>query len=204
MARLAAPETIESGSAYLQNTKENEGFYLMKVSDAHDGQRPSKDGLVSFEGISVECEVIGGPNHEQQFTLKLYYPKSSSSDGGKSAAGKIFSFLVATDVITPELLGKEFEFDPEDAIGSLFFIELKLGKPSSDGKQYLDLNWMNVYHVDDPRASKIKMDDHQKSMVASISDKLRHKDAAYFAKLAPTSGSKAEKKADGKLDVTGL
>lgn len=195
MAKLAAPETIETGSSYLQNEKENEGFYLMKVIDAHEGQRPTKDGLVVFEGISFECEVVGGPNDGQKFTLKLYFPKMSSKDGGKSASGKIFSFLVATDVVTPELLGKEFEFDPEDAIGSLFFIELALGKPSDDGKQYLDLKWMNVYHVDDPRAAKIKMDDHQKSAIANISEKLRHKDAAYFAKIA-TTATKTEKKAE--------
>jgi hypothetical protein len=153
----------------------------MTVVDAHEDKQNTKDGLVPFDGVSAECEVVGGPNAGKKFNVKLWYPKFSSRDEGRSASQKIFAYLVATDVVGPDKLGQEFEFDMEDSVGSLLFVELRLGN-ESNGKQYLEIHYSNIYHVDDPRAAKIKLDDVQKAKIANVKPTYRHpKD--YFGPL---------------------
>jgi hypothetical protein len=182
MAKINAPESLGGDSQYLQSSKENEGFYLFTVVDAHEDKYPTKDGFESFDGVCAECDVVGGPNDGKRFNLKLWYPKMTSKDEGKSASQKIFAFLVATDVVTPDKLGQEIEFDMGDSVGSMFFVDLRLGNENDKGKQYLEVYYSNIYHVDDPRAAKIKIDDAQKSKIANVKPSYRHpKD--YFAKL---------------------
>ena len=148
--------------------------------------------------------IGGGANDGKKFNLTLYNGKLSSKDGGKFAIAKQFAFLVATDVVTPEMLGKEFDFDPVDSVNSLFVIELALGKQTDDGKQYLDLHYSNIYHVDDPRA-KMKFDAVQTERIKTIAEANRHKDAKYFERLVAPKQTKKESAKDSKpLDLDDL
>ena len=184
MARtITAPEQIGSDSTYLANTKENQGVHLMTVVAAYADERPTKDGTEPYDGICFACECYGGNNHGKQFTLKLIDGKLSHKDEGKNAFAKQAAFLIAADCMTPDQLGKSIDYEVEDAVGSMLFLDLVLGKEASDGKQYLDLNYMNVYHVDDPRAKKFPLDAKQKDRIEGIKSGFRHNDEAYFAKL---------------------
>jgi hypothetical protein len=184
MARtITAPEQIGSDSAYLANTKENQGVHLMTVVAAYADEKPTKDGKEPYDGICFVCECYGGNNHGKQFTLKLIDGKLSHKDEGKNAFAKQAAFLIAADCMTPDQLGKSIDYEVDHAVGSMLFLDLVLGKEASDGKQYLDLNYMNVYHVDDPRARKFPLDAKQKERIEGIKPDFRHKDEAYFAKL---------------------
>lgn len=194
---LEAPETINSGSSsYLESNADNVGLYLMIVKEAHEDKRPTKNGLENFDGFSLECEVVGGPNEGKNFNLLLGDPKRSHKDEGKSAAAKQAAFLIATDVIKPTDLGKSISYDPASAIGSFFVIDLVLGKKSDDGKQYLELNYSNVYHVDDPRAKKLKLNADQSARIAKIKEAYRHKEDYFAPLVAKKESPKAETKAD--------
>jgi hypothetical protein len=204
MARMTAPESIGSESTYLEHTAANAGKHVMLVVDAHDNGRPTKDGIETINGFSAECEVIGsGANNGKKFTLTLYGPKLTSKDGGKFAIQKQFAFLIATDVATPDMLGKEFDFDPVSSLGSVFVIDLALGEKNDNGKQYLDLAWSNIYHVDDPR-SKMKFDDVQRAKIATVAASNRHP-SDYFEKLVASKTAKKEAAKDSKpLDLDDL
>jgi hypothetical protein len=201
---MVAPESIGSESTYLEHTAANAGKHLMLVVDAHDNGRPTKDGIETINGFSAECEVVGGANNGKKFNLTLWGPKLTSKDNGKFAIQKQFAFLIATDVATPDMLGKEFDFDPCQSLGSMFVIELALGDKNDDGKQYLDLHYSNIYHVDDPRA-KFKFDDVQRAKIAAVVASNRHP-ADYFEKLvAPKAATKKESAKDSKpLDLDDL
>jgi len=204
MAKMMAPESIGSESIYLEHTAANAGKYVMRVVDAHEGGRPTKDGVEPINGFSAECEVVGsGDNNGKKFNLTLYDGKLSSKDGGKFAVQKQLAFLIATDVVTPDVLGKEFDYDPVDSVNSLFVIELALGQPGDNGKAYLDLHYSNIYHVDDPRA-KLKFDDVQRSKIATIAPANRHP-SDYFAKLTVSkAAAKKETKNPEPLDLDDL
>lgn len=201
MARkLNAPEEIGGGSSTYLSASEP-GWYLFAVTEAFEGKRQTKDGLKMMDGISIETEVVGGEHAGKQFTLNLWDPKPSDKDQGKSAAAKQAAFLLATDVISPADLGKEIEYETADSIGALFVAELVAGKPTDQGKVYLELNYSNIYHVDDPR-HKVKFDEVQAARIADYQPEYRH-DAAYFEKL--TAKKAPAKKAEAKdLDFANL
>lgn len=199
MAQMTAPDSIGGNSAYL--SAENPGWYLMTVIDAHEGEYPAQgDEMKSMNGFSVECEVVGGDHAGKKYTLMLFDGKASHKDGGKSAAQKQFAFLVATDVCKPEQLGQTFDYDPTKSVGSNFFIQLVAGTKDDSGKQYLEINYSNCYHVDDPRAvalysgktPKVALDVHQRAEIANISAEYRHP-SDYFEKLVAKNPAK-----DGK------
>jgi hypothetical protein len=135
-----------------------------------------------MDGISIETEVVGGENDGKRYTLNLWDPKISSKDQGLSAKKKQAAFLIATDVITPEQLGTDIEYEAANSIGALFVIELVCGNPTNDGKVYLEVSYSNMFHVDDPRSSKLVLDAGQKARVESYDKQFRHP-AEYFERL---------------------
>jgi hypothetical protein len=203
MARMKAPESLAGESTYLEHNESNAGTYLFVVTDSHDGAYKIKDDLKTCDGFSFDLEVVGGPNAGKSFSMTFFNGKLNSKDGGAFAAKKQFAALIATDVCTPEQLGKEFDYDPTEATGSLFVAELELGQKNDDGKRYLQLAWSNIYHVDDPRIANVKMDDDQRAKIASIKPAYRHpKD--YFAKLLEKKQDKSEKTAAAKPNFDDL
>lgn len=202
MAKMQAPESLGGESVYLAHEAANNGKYLMRVIDAHEDGRPTKDGIEPINGFSAECEVVGGVNDGKKFNLTLYNGKLTAKDGGKMAIQKQFAFLVATDVCTPSQLGTEFEYDPVSSVNSFFVVELELGNETGDGKRYLDLKYSNIYHVDDPRG-KLKFDPAQQAKLATIAAANRHT-AEYFASLAAPRKQVEKSKADKPLDLDDL
>lgn len=201
MARkLNAPEDIGGSSTFLSAT--DAGWFLLTVTDAFEGKRQTKDGFEMMDGISIETEVVGGPHDSKRYTLNLWDPKMSSKDEGKSAAAKQAAFLIATDVLSPKDLGKEVEYETTDSIGAYFVIELVAGRPNEQGKSFLEPNYANIYHIDDPRgARKLTLDASQKARLDAYDKKFRHP-AEYFERLTKKPTAKAESSKD--LDFAGL
>jgi hypothetical protein len=89
-------------------------------------------------------------------TFKMYFANGdpTNKDGGKFAQKKQAAALIAANVITPADLGKKgVDIDFERAINHQVCVEFALGKPDSNNKQWIDLHYDNIYHVDDPRAT---------------------------------------------------
>jgi hypothetical protein len=174
----------------------------MTVVAAYADQKPVKDGLEPYEGICFVCECYGGIGDGKQYTLKLMDGKLSHANEGRYAFAKQAAFLIASDVITPDQLGEKIDYEVEHAVGSMLFLDLVLGDVAKDGKQYLDLAYTNVYHVDDPRAKKFPLDAKQKELIAAIKPDFRHNEA-YFAKLV-TKKEQVKKEPAAKADFSDL
>ncbi|MFK5173529.1 hypothetical protein ACI3QN_13530, partial [Propionibacterium freudenreichii] len=71
-------------------------------------------------------------------------------------------------------MGKSIGYEVVDAEGSLFFVDLALGEPGDNGKRYLNVNYSNIYHVDDPRVKKYKLDKLQEERIKAITKDFRH------------------------------
>jgi hypothetical protein len=202
MARtLDAPEDIGSDSIFLSHTEDNIGLHLMIVCEAHEDQKQTKEGLKAFDGISFVCECVGGKGNGKRFNLDLLDGKMTHKDEGKSSKAKQAAMLIATDVMAPEHLGKAISYETTDAEGSLFFVDLALGDPGDNGKRYLNVNYSNIYHVDDPRVKKYKLDKLQEERIKAISKDFRH-DEKYFESLLKKKT--VEKTERVKFDSDGL
>lgn len=201
MARtLEAPEDIGSDSVFLAHVEDNIGLHLMIVCEAYEDQKSTKDGLKAFDGISFVCECVGGKGNGKRFNLDLLDGKQTHRDEGKSAKAKQAAMLIAVDLMKPEQLGKSIGYEVVDAEGSLFFVDLALGEPGDNGKRYLNVNYSNIYHVDDPRVKKYKLDKLQEERIKAITKDFRH-DEKYFETLVkrkePTKTERVKFDSDG-------
>ena len=206
MAKMRAPDSMGGESTRLDNNEVNQGHYLMVVCAAYEGGHKVKDEIKMMDGFSFDCEVVGGPNAGKSYTMILWDGKDSSKDGGAMAFRKQFAALIATDVCKPDQLGKDIEFDPTEAEGALFIVELELGLARQDGKRYLEPKYSNIYHVDDPRVAHVRMDDDQKKRIEGIKATYRHP-KEYFAPLTASKErgtSDAGKSESKKLDFDDL
>jgi hypothetical protein len=212
MARkLNAPDEIGGSSTFLSGT--DAGWFLFTVVDGFEGRRQTKEGFDMFDGISIEAEVVGGTHDGKRYTLNLWDGKLSAKDQGKSAEAKQTAFLIAVDVLSPSDLGKSdlvYEIEKENEkgeresviAGGFFVMELVAGRPTDSGKVYLEPNYANIFHIDDPRwQTKFKLDKAQASRISPLEKKYRHA-PEYFDRLTKKPTAKAESAKD--LDFAGL
>ncbi len=183
-------ETVSGGGNFLDVP----GVYMCHVLDVLDGKGPKGNAL---NGFTVEMEVLSGTpggQEEKKTHVTFFDGKLTDKDQGEFARKKQTAFFVATGLLKPDQLGKPIPIDPEHAKGRMIIIKLVKSDRSEGEKVYLELNFTDIYHVDDPRAPKC---DRREDTLALIPTSLRH-DAAYFEPLKrnPT-GNGAAKPATG-------
>lgn len=169
-----AEDMAGGGGDYL----EKPGRYHMMVVHAEENAKMG-DNIV--KGFMYEL-AVQAPKELAGQTVRVYFrnPDSTHKDGGKMARAKQSNALLAANVVTPSDLGKTKEVNAEDAKDNQLCIELALGEPNSKtGKQYLDLNYANIFHVDDPRAKSYPKD----SDILSLIPKEYRRDEGFFAPL---------------------
>jgi len=131
---------------------DKEGVYHLLVKSVVDGEKV--DGKAG-EGFTIELQALASDQADKTFKTFLADGSPVHKDQGAFALKKQCAFLVAANAIAPaQLNGGELEFDPEDAAGHQVIGKLAFGKANADGKRYLDLAGLDIYHVDDPRAPK--------------------------------------------------
>lgn len=156
------------------------GSYHLIVEDVKDGELPNGD---AFHGMAVITRVAAGDLADKKFNLVLYDGDESHKDRGAFAFRKQAAFLIAANVLSPaELSGDEVGYDEQQAIGSDIIVTLELGKPNRDGKQFLDVRFADIFHVDDPRVAKISGLAISDEQLKAIPDGRRHK-PEYFEPL---------------------
>lgn len=128
------------------------GKYHVLIAD-HRCNRMAKDTII--DGNTLDCVVQAGTTKDQEdkkFGLTFHNPKITMSDKGKSwFRRKISALLVACNLIEPAKLGGTCNKDWPDMVGSQIIVDLV---HDDDGK-FLDLNFANIYHVDDPRVADV-------------------------------------------------
>lgn len=155
------------------------GVYHMVVTEVHDGE--SNKGK-AIDGFTIDLVVQNDDDQkDKEFHLALFNAESSKSQESQDwSIKKQTAFFVAANLMRPDQLGTEVEFDLAKAVGHQIIIDLQAEE--YEGKTNLRLAYANIYHVDDPRAAK-----HPKNAasLAIIPAEFRHeKDSAtYFEKV---------------------
>lgn len=127
-------------------------------------QRPvvKKDGsLVASADFRVGLQILSGTvggQENKRFDETFYTPMPSHKDGGKSAKRRIDRFLLAIGAIKPEDRGKKVTIPWGDLAGRQFVCTCVLSEPNAEGKQYLGINFADIYHVDDPEVATVPKD----------------------------------------------
>ena len=158
---LPTAEDMNTGGTYLTTP----GKYHCLI--VHAEENPTRnDKLV--KGFLLELAVQNAGD-QQGMTFKAYFANGDPAhkDGGAFALKKQVAALIASNVVGPADLGKAgVEIDVEKAKDSQVLVELALGQPDkTTGKQYLDIAYANIFHIDDPRAKTFPKDADTISLV---------------------------------------
>jgi hypothetical protein len=174
---IAAPTTEEmtEGGERL----EAEGTYHFLVLICKDQEMPHNSDY--FDGYSAKLQVFHGPHEGKEIGI-LLQDGSDNKDGGAFARKKQTAFFIATNVMSIAQMGQSVEINESIAAGAQVVATVKLGKVSEKtGKQYLDIEGLKIYHVDDPRVKDVPKDT---AMLKSINAAYRH-EAKYFEPILP-------------------
>lgn len=170
------------------------GKYHMVVV-AHRTNRMAKDTII--DGNTLDCVVQAGTTEGQEdkkFGITLHNPKISASDKGKSwFRRKLSAILVACNLIEPIKLGGTCDKDWVDMIGAQLIVDLV----HDDEGKYLDINFANIYHVDDPRVKDVPKN---KAAIAVLPAGCRH-EPTYFEPLLKRVEAKPAAAATGNADA---
>lgn len=181
---LETPEQeamAQSGGNFLSTP----GIYHANVTQTYEGLAPPKnDGKQKpIEGFSVALDILDGTVPGQKgktINLTFFNGKRDSKDGGAFSRKKQAAFAIATNLITPEQLGKKVNIDLKNAVSQQVVLKLEKDEQNSEGdKTYLQLSYADIWHVDDPRCESIPK---LKAAIDLIPKEAR-RDKAFFAPL---------------------
>lgn len=136
------------------NRLEAEGEFHGYVKDVRSNMKPYSDD--AMEGYSPVLQVLEGEHAGKSISVRMLDGQPTHKDGGEFCAKVQSAFCVATNLLTPaQLNGGQVSYDDQNATNHQLIFKIKKGKPAADGKQYLELDGLHLYHVDDPRAAAI-------------------------------------------------
>ena len=168
-----------------------EGVFHVVVNAVREGLSP---GGKPTNGFTIDVQVLAGDCQGQTASLLFSDPQHSQKDSGAFCRRKIGRLLIAGHMLDPNTLGMSGPVDLQQLVGTSFVIEMKL-RPDS---QYVDLNYDSIWHVDDPRLTRLKWEPDQ-AMIAEIPSQYR-RSAEWFAPLV--KGKPKAAAPQQKLDVS--
>lgn len=133
-----------------------------------------KDGLgpngAPIDGFTVELDVLAAKPVRsdvspadlvgKKLNLTFWPPDLSKSEAAQSMTRRInTNFLLATNIITPDQLGKSFDVDPNLANGHQIIVRLEK-QQKKEGDKWVDDKWLRVafadiFHIDDPEVASV-------------------------------------------------
>lgn len=133
-----------------------------------------------FRGFQAELEIVSPSEHAEK-TAKILFgnPDMSHKDKGAFARSKQASFAIATNLVDLSKLGQSVDIDLTSAIGQHVLVEIVMKPTKNDpNKVFPELNYSNIYHVDDPRAKGYPRNDEALKAVGAP-----RQPESYFAPL---------------------
>lgn len=148
--RYQTGESADVGGDFVQT----EGSYHFVV-DSVTEEVTNRDGTINhdiaFEAVLKVAAGTAPGENGKLLTAKFWAPRPSDKNDGELAKLKIDRFLLAVNLLTVEQInGQEVEVDVEAAKGRQLVAELHRNK-----KNYLEIKFGNIYHVDDPAVSGV-------------------------------------------------
>lgn len=185
-----APEAEEMGkSGGDGNFLSKPGQYHCAIVDVKEGVGPKGKPI---DGFCVTLSILAGTvaGEEGKTTNVMFFnPKLNSPNGGAFARKKQAAFAIASNLIDPAAFGKRVSVELKSAINHQLVAKFESSK-NDDGKEYIDLAYSDIWHVDDPRCESVPKN---AAALALVPKECRH-DRAWFEawiKSAPAAKSQA-------------
>lgn len=192
--KLKTTDDLSGGGA--GNFLSKPGIYHLLVTEAYEGTTPKGD---MYEGVVLTCSALEGnvrdasdafTERDKTVNVRFRAPSMADKDGGTFALKVLSALALACDLVTPQQLGSELDVDFTKCRGKQVVMKIRQSDPNpSTGKQYLELSFSDVWHVDDPRTVGIPKSADHLGVVAKAN---RH-DAAYFASVVEKKAAAAKK-----------
>lgn len=141
---MEMPESFDTGGAFLKEP----GTYHLAVLEVDEQPTSQKGELI--DGFKIDAHVLAGPQNKKQAEITFWNPKLTDKNNGEMAKKKQARFVLATGIIQAAKPGEKVVVDLQLAKGRQFIATLS--NRESNGKTYIDLNFADIWHVDDPAA----------------------------------------------------
>ena len=146
-----AGDDFSSGGKFLNDS--NPGCYHMQITGVRRPAAKANGDLINNGWAVICCAVLAPQAAEgKTFDITLWNPKLDAKDGGAFGRKKNDRFLIAAGLIPKNSEGKKVGINWGSAVGRQFLVKLTVGEPDAKGRRYLDVDFANFYHVDDPEA----------------------------------------------------
>jgi len=182
-------EDVGGGGGFMEKPGQYH-FLVAKVGE--DENR--KGEVMTGGGFTVGLQCLAGTDESQvgcTMNIEFINGQAKHKDGGTFCRTKQTAFLIAAGIITPKQLGtKGLSVDLQKGVNAQVCAVLKLGDPDDKGKQYLDLSFADIFHVDDARSKDIPKD---KESLDLLPKEARHEES-YFDGIVATKKSSEETK----------
>jgi hypothetical protein len=171
---MEMPSDFDTGGAFLQEP----GTYHLAVM-AVDESPVAKDGA-AIDGFKVDLEVLAGGQQKKQAEVTFWKPKATDKNNGEMAKKKQGRFVQATGILPAPKPGEKVTVDLKTAVGRQLIATLAKRKSQSSDKEFIDLNFADIWHVDDPEAPQCER--NQKAL--DLIPKGLRRDRQSFAKAS--------------------
>lgn len=202
--KLKTTDDLSGGGA--GNFLDKPGIYHFLVTEAYEGTNQKGE---MYDGVVLTCSALDGnvrdaknafSERDKTVNVRFRAPGMSDKDGGDFARKVLSALALACDLVKPQELNKELDIDFTKCRGKQVVMKIRQSDPNpTTGRQYLELSFSDVWHVDDPRTAGIpKSADH----LGVIAKENRHADPAHFASFAEKKHEQKELSPGETLDPT--
>lgn len=168
------PEDLGPESNFLSQP----GTYHCLITEVKENQGPKGNPI---DGFTLGLDILGGTVEGQEhkvFNLTLFNANLTGTEKGqKMSRQKQAALLIAANLVDPTRLGQRVSINLQSAAQQQIVCHLVKDERSEEG--YLQLNYADLWHVDDPRANGIQKNERALAMIP----KDRRHDAAWFESL---------------------
>lgn len=151
MAKVSVKTADSTGGA--TGRVSTPGWYHMSVvlADIND------DKGMPINGWRAQFSPLEGPEASKSFEMRFFHPRLQDKEAAqKWAARKQTAFLVACGFMSESQLASDVEWDTDDAPGRQVVMHLEPDdQEANKGKDFLQLAWADILHVDDPRVADL-------------------------------------------------
>jgi hypothetical protein len=139
---------FKGGGKYLAEP----GTYHMAILDVTETPTKRDGTLINNAAFRATMSVLSGTvtgQEEKIYEATWFDPRQDAKDGGAFDTKKIDRFLLATGLIHEADKESEMDINLAKAAGRQVLIRLEK-RTSKDGKEYLQLQGADIFHIDDP------------------------------------------------------
>lgn len=184
MVTFDSPEDLSSGGDNLVNA---EGTFHCNGISFHINEKPTGK---SYDGWTLLAKVVAGTDPSQigkQLTIYMKKPTADKPYFQKLRA----AVLMACGFMKIEDFGKSISFNPKEPGVFQFVAKVKADEPEEGKKPFYSLEFLNIYHVDDPEVKDIPKCAESLSF---IDPSRRYADPAIFERLKEIKKGSSQKK----------